>query len=215
MEKNRRPIAGGAGSENHRADDLQQPTPPPQTAQRLSNRLTALAEDVKLAAEAFAVAERASAEHALNAGRLLAEAKEACRHGGWLPFLKRAGVAERSAQRWMKLHRTGLKSDTVSDLGGPVRALSVVKQFEDWVDDLAGKCREYAASESVEAEPAAKAANTPHLSAAKSVNSRYLRTRETTKKTPAEWAEIISASYSKALVSFSEELSAAEGGGAS
>lgn len=91
-------------------------------AQRLSNRLTALAEDVKTEAEALA-----AAEHALNAGRMLCEAKDACRHGEWLPFLTRAGVHERSAQRWMKLHRSGLKNDMVSDLGGVVSALQFLK----------------------------------------------------------------------------------------
>lgn len=95
-------------------------TTPPEL---LSNRLTALAEDVKTEADALAAAERSAAEHALNAGRLLCEAKDACRHGEWLPFLARAGVPERSAQRWMKLHRSGLKNDIVSDLGGVVAAL--------------------------------------------------------------------------------------------
>ncbi len=112
------------------AGERPEPTASSKTTQRLSNHLSALAEDVKMEAEAFAAAERASAEHALNAGRLLAEAKQACPHGGWLPFLKRAGVAERSAQRWMQLHRGGLKSDLVTDLGGVVPALQFIKLRE-------------------------------------------------------------------------------------
>lgn len=97
----------------------------------LSNRLTALAEDVKTEAEAVALAERSAAEHAVNAGRLLCEAKEACRHGEWLPFLKRASVPERSAQRWMQLHRSGLKSDMVTDLGGVVPAMQFLRLRDD------------------------------------------------------------------------------------
>ena len=46
-----------------------------------------------------------------------------------LPFLKRSGVPERKAQRYMKLAWSGLKSDSVSDLGGIKAALR-------WMDGL-------------------------------------------------------------------------------
>mgnify|MGYP007115645966 CR=1 FL=1 len=61
---------------------------------------------------------------------MLLAAKDAAPHGTWLPFLDRAGVPERKAQRLMTLARSGLKSDTVSDLGGVSRALEFVKKQE-------------------------------------------------------------------------------------
>ena len=81
------------------------------------NRLTDLAERIHSADQRMAAASREAAELALEAGRLLIEAKAECRHWQWLPFLERAGMAERQAQRLMTLARSGLKTDTVSDLG--------------------------------------------------------------------------------------------------
>lgn len=84
----------------------------------LSNSLADLAEQVKAASAASADAERTAIDKALEAGALLVQAKEACAHGEWLPFLSRASVHERQARRLMQLSRSGLRSDTVSDLGG-------------------------------------------------------------------------------------------------
>jgi hypothetical protein len=81
------------------------------------NRLTDLAERIHSADQKMAAASREASELAPEAGRLLIEAKAECRHGQWLPFLERAGMAERQAQRLMTLARSGLKTDTVSDLG--------------------------------------------------------------------------------------------------
>jgi hypothetical protein len=91
---------------------------------RLTNSLTAIADDLRRANDAAEQAERDAVTHALDAGRLLCEAKEQCGHGHWLPFLARAGVPERKAQRLMKLHRGRLSSDTVSLLGGVNPALT-------------------------------------------------------------------------------------------
>lgn len=103
----------------------------------LSNSLTALAIDVRTAMTVSASAEKTAIQAAIEAGRLLAEAKSSCRHGEWLPFLKRAAVPERKAQRYMKLAWSCLKSDTVSDLGGINATLR-------WMDGLrapeAGEC---------------------------------------------------------------------------
>ena len=38
-------------------------------------------------------------------GQLLNEAKRECRHGQWLPFLERAGIPKRTAQRSMRIAR--------------------------------------------------------------------------------------------------------------
>src|SRR3954447_15723958 len=81
------------------------------------NRLGDLADRIREANAAMLAASQEAAERALQAGRLLIEAKGECRHGDWLPFLERAGIHERQARRLMQLARSGLKSDTVSDLG--------------------------------------------------------------------------------------------------
>lgn len=77
----------------------------------LSNSLTVLAERVKLTMDESEVAEKTAIEKALAAGSLLSEAKAECSHGDWLP------------QRYMRLAWSGLKSDTVSHLGGITAAL--------------------------------------------------------------------------------------------
>jgi hypothetical protein len=82
-----------------------------------SNHLADLAERIREAEQAMQDAALEAAKRALEAGHLLIEAKEACRHGQWLPFLAKAGMGERKAQRLMQLARSGLKPDTVSDLG--------------------------------------------------------------------------------------------------
>lgn len=94
-----------------------------------SNRLSVLAADVKNNLAASALAERSAADSALAAGAALCEAKDLCKHGEWLPFLREAGIPERKAQRYMQLSRSGLKSDTVSDLGG-------IKATLRWLDEL-------------------------------------------------------------------------------
>lgn len=95
----------------------------------LSNSLADLAERVREANEASAAAERMTAEKALEAGRLLCQAKEQCAHGDWTPFLARAGVHERQARRLMQLARSGLNSGHVSDLGGIKAALAFLSKW--------------------------------------------------------------------------------------
>jgi hypothetical protein len=94
-----------------------------------SNRLTVLAAEVKDKLALSATAERSAIEAAMAAGVALCEARTACAHGQWLPFLDAAGVPERKAQRYMRLARSGLKSDTVSDLGG-------IKATLRWLEQL-------------------------------------------------------------------------------
>lgn len=84
----------------------------------LSNILADMAERVRAANEESVAAERSAVDKALEAGRLLCEAKDACTHGEWSPFLVRAKVHERQARRLMQVARSGLKSDTVSEIGG-------------------------------------------------------------------------------------------------
>ncbi|MBN9470658.1 MAG: DUF3102 domain-containing protein [Bosea sp.] len=84
---------------------------------RGSNSLNDLAARVAEQHTAMKQAEMTAALAAMNAGFLLMQAKGECKHGQWLPFLKKAGMAERQAQRLMQLARSGLEPDTVSDLG--------------------------------------------------------------------------------------------------
>jgi Protein of unknown function (DUF3102) len=84
----------------------------------LSNSLTELADRIKDAVATAEASEKTAIENTIGAGHLLHEAKDTCRHGDWLPFLERAGIPDRKAQRFMRLAWSGLKSDTVSDLGG-------------------------------------------------------------------------------------------------
>lgn len=84
----------------------------------LSNALADLAERVRATVEAQAEAERSSAVKALDAGEMLLQARAETSHGAWGAFLERARVHERQARRLMRLARSGIKPDTVSDLGG-------------------------------------------------------------------------------------------------
>jgi Protein of unknown function (DUF3102) len=95
----------------------------------LSNSLTVLADQVRAALEESDAAEKTVIEKALEAGHMLNNAKADCRHGEWLSFLDRSGVPERKAQRFMKLARSGLKSDGVSDLGGITATLSWLERL--------------------------------------------------------------------------------------
>lgn len=102
----------------------------------MSNSLTSRAECIRsLVAESDAAA-ATGIEKALEAGHALVSAKDDCKHGEWLPFLERAGVQERKAQRLMKLAKSGLKSDTVSDLGimGALRFISLREQGFGYMD---------------------------------------------------------------------------------
>lgn len=92
---------------------MDSPTPDPVR----SNRLPVLLDEARAAhAEALHHAARA-AERALAAGAALCEAKDLCPHGAWGAFLADASIPERTAQRYMKLHRAGFTSATVADLG--------------------------------------------------------------------------------------------------
>ena len=49
---------------------------------------------------------------------VLAEAREIATHGQWTPFLAEAGIPPRTARRMLQLARAGIKTVTVTDLGG-------------------------------------------------------------------------------------------------
>ena len=96
----------------------------------MSNRLPVLQADIQQAIESAHRAASVAAQHILDAGKALIEAKSLCGHGQWLPFLKVAGIHERTAQRYMKLAASNLKSDTMSELGGVNPSLRFLKLRE-------------------------------------------------------------------------------------
>ena len=93
----------------------------------LSNRLADLAER---AGEAFRSGNARSVEAAadyLKSGRILAEAKAEAGHGQWLPFLERAGIPKRSAQRLMQMSASGMSAETLAEKGLKAAAASIAK----------------------------------------------------------------------------------------
>ena len=122
----------GAGSSKARTSDDTPDQDEPQAAGSgpvLSNSLTDMAERIRQATTR-------AAEAYLEAGRLLVEAKAACGHGHWLPFLERAGVHERQARRMMRLAKSGLTSDTVSEMGIKAALGSLAEQRPPRVVDV-------------------------------------------------------------------------------
>ena len=108
-----------------------------------SNRLTDLSARIRQASDRAKASSREAVAQYLEAGRLLIEARAECQHGEWLPFLEMAEVHERQARRLMQLARSGLTSDTVSDLGGVKAALEYLAEqkrseigSEEWAENL-------------------------------------------------------------------------------
>ncbi len=82
------------------------------------NRLAVLAANIRDAHAGVREAARTAAERAIDAGRMLTEAKALLKHGQWLPWLKdHCQLSERTAQLYMRVAKLGLKSETVADLG--------------------------------------------------------------------------------------------------
>ncbi len=94
----------------------------------LTNFLTEMADRIKAANEAVVAAEQITAEKMIEAGTLLCQAKDASKHGEWTPFLVRAGIGDRQAQRLMQIARSGLKSDTCRELGGVKATLAYLSK---------------------------------------------------------------------------------------
>ena len=84
----------------------------------LTNHEAHLAEGAGAAWRRYERSSREAIAAYLEAGRLLAEGKAACRHGAWLAFLARAGIQPRTAQRAMQIHTSGLSTDDVEAHGG-------------------------------------------------------------------------------------------------
>jgi hypothetical protein len=89
--------------------------------QTLQDGLADLAARIRAEHKACAVAIKRGCEHAINAGKLLIEAKDLLGHGQWLPWLaEHCVLPERTAQLYMRLAHHApefeAKSATVADL---------------------------------------------------------------------------------------------------
>lgn len=98
------------------------------TAQ-LSNSLTELADRVKAANIEAEDAAKTATEKAIDLGVMLLRARKECPHGDWTAFLGRAGIHERRARRLMRFAEAGIKTDSVSDLGGMTGALDFIARW--------------------------------------------------------------------------------------
>ncbi len=92
----------------------------------MSNRLPELAARIAAAHVGVEAAASRAAEHAIEAGTALLEAKGLLKQGEWLPWLRQnCGISERSAQLYMRIVRGGMKSATVADIGLQAAAAAV------------------------------------------------------------------------------------------
>jgi Protein of unknown function (DUF3102) len=104
-----------------------------------SNRLPILAEEIKRAHAGVEAAVKIAAEHALEAGRGLIEAKALLKHGEWLPWLKKnVGFSRRTAQLYMRIVELGFKSTTVADMGLQAAANAMMVITDDAYDPFFG-----------------------------------------------------------------------------
>jgi hypothetical protein len=110
-----------------------------------SNRLPLLAAEIRKAHADVQEAAKTAAERAIAAGHALIEAKELLKHGEWLPWLREhCALAERTAQLYMKIARSGLESATIADLGLNAAANALHVHFADpWADQPEEAKREW------------------------------------------------------------------------
>lgn len=97
-----------------------------------SNRLPILAGDIRRAHADVQEAAKTAAERAIAAGHLLLEAKELVGHGEWLPWLRNhCALAERTAQLYMRLAKSGATPEAIADLGMNAAAKAIYLQMPD------------------------------------------------------------------------------------
>jgi hypothetical protein len=78
-------------------------------------------------ADAIRALGRQTIENVIEIGRRLTEAKQIVGHGGWLVWLEREfGWTDRTALNFMRVYELNGKSETISDLDLPLRALYVL-----------------------------------------------------------------------------------------
>jgi len=77
----------------------------------VSPQLAALAAEIASEHAAAIAAVKRGIDHAMAAGDLLRQAKAACGHGQWLPYLAQCAIKERTAQfyMWLARHRPAIE----------------------------------------------------------------------------------------------------------
>ena len=101
----------------------------------------------------FRVGQREAVGAALDAGALLSKAKGRFHHGEWGDWLRRVGLAPRTASMWMKLAGMDLTAEEVIDRGGIVQTLRGGAPKSATVADLPGSLdRELADAEAAIAD---------------------------------------------------------------
>ena len=82
------------------------------------NRLAALAANIRALHSGVRRSAEQAARNAIEAGKLLIEAKAMLKYGEWEPWLRdNVAISLRTARRDMALARSGLEPATVADLG--------------------------------------------------------------------------------------------------
>lgn len=99
------------------------------------NRLPMLAVVAREAHEGVLGAAKTAAERSIEAGNALLEAKALLPHGQWLPWLREhCNIPERTAQLYMKIAESGLKSAIVADIGLKMAASSLSRLVDKTYD---------------------------------------------------------------------------------
>ena len=102
----------------------------------MDNRIPILNELAERAARAYGQ----SLDNWVRAAYVLREAREVAEHGEWSQFLEHAGIPERTARNMLRIARAGLKTETVSVLGGIRAALDYLavadRARKNWRDAL-------------------------------------------------------------------------------
>ena len=92
-----------------------------------------------------------SAEAWMQCAHNVLRAREIAEHGQWGKFLAEAGIPERTAQRMLMLARSGLKSDIMSEMGGPTPTSAYLAALNQSMEDWQEVGSEIEASGNVEA----------------------------------------------------------------
>ena len=107
-------------------DCAQRRNPPP------SNSAPALAALAERAGNLY----RRSLTDWMRCAAVLLEARTVAQHGGWLPFLKAAGIPPRTAQRMIRIAGAGLQMRQLTHLGGVSTTLDLLTAEPDKMAEL-------------------------------------------------------------------------------
>jgi hypothetical protein len=100
-----------------------------------SNRLPTLAAEIRKAHADVQDAAKTAAQRAIDAGHALTEAKALLRHGEWLPWLREnCALAERTAQLYMQIAKSGNPAEVVAVVGLQGAALAASHFFDPEYD---------------------------------------------------------------------------------